>query len=52
MIVMRRKIQYELALTSGVKGEAFKPAARDETIIMKQDTESPAKADERTHSLN
>jgi len=42
---MRRKTQCELALTSGVEGEAFKPAARDETVIVKQDTESRAETE-------
>ena len=45
MTVMRRKTQCELALTSGVEGEAFEPAARDETVIVKQDTESPAETE-------
>ena len=45
MIVLRRKTQCELALTAGVEGEAFEPAARDETVIAKQDTESPAEVD-------
>jgi len=29
-------------LTEEEEGEAFEPAARDETVIVKQDTESPA----------
>ena len=43
MTVLRRKIPMELALTAGVEGEAFEPAARDETVPTKQNTESPAK---------
>jgi RNA-directed DNA polymerase len=42
MTVRHQKIQQELALTTGVEGEAFEPAVRDETVIAKQDTESPA----------
>ena len=42
MTAKRQKIQGELALTTGVEGEAFEPAARDETALAKQDTESPA----------
>ena len=45
MTAKRQKIQGELALTTGVEGEAFEPAARDETVIAKQDIESPAEVD-------
>ena len=52
MTVLRRKIPMELALTAGVEGEAFEPAARDETVIVKQDTESPAEIEANFHLTN
>ncbi len=43
MAVKRQKIQYELAFAAVGEGEAFDPAdVRDETVIAKQKTESPA----------
>ena len=45
MTVLRRKIPMELALTAGVEGEAFESAARDETVLTRQDTKSPAKVE-------